>query len=317
MRSNMSTSPITATALKRTLDAHAKGTLAHDIITFGPSSKSVNGCFFYNTTIATITPKGAVAKNYGFFTFSDTIIASGPPMKGDTKDKRNRMGQEYKASMGVALADLGEFGTQWARLDEYWIKEVEKQSTAGKIKVAKREVHALYYKVYGPSHEKSGELVNRPMITLKVPIGANYSDKHPITALRGKPQVTVLDGRKPIADENGKITSYEPYVYVDETGTEGSVTTDNIHKVLTTGTTIVHAVFTGTGAAAATSTFSLPWTLYTVVIIPPESNIPLFGAEEEEEEEETKQPPKPSDQTNSTATAVPAGETASEEEESA
>ena len=35
--------------------------------------------------------------------------------------------------------------------------------------------------------------------------------------------------------------------------------------------------------------------------------------EAEEEEEETKQPPKPSDQTNSTA----AGETASEEEESA
>jgi hypothetical protein len=278
----MSITPITATTIKRTLDAFENNTVPTPIITFGPPSKPAKGCIFYNTTINTLSTSGAVTPNHGFFTFSNTVINSGPAKKGDLTDKRNREGQEYKANIGIALADLGVFGEQWKRLNDYWVGEVEKQNAAGKIKLFKREIHALYYKTYGTAHATNpGEEVPNPMITLKVSAGTSFSERHPIAALRGKKQVNILDGRKPIYNDAQKVIGYEPFIYLNEAGEPEQISNDNIDRVLTSGTTVNHAVFMCTGAAAASSTFSMPWALYSIVITPPELHIPLFGDDDE------------------------------------
>jgi len=296
---DMSINPINATTIERTLKAHADGKLSTPIISFGPPSKPMKGgSIFYNTKFNVLNPQGLPEANYGFFMVTNTRICSGPPKKGDYSDKRNYAGQEYRPLINLAISDLGAFGEQWVKLNDYWEAEAARKVAEGFIKLGKRDIHALYYKVYGTG-DKAGEAAANPSISIKVPVGQKYSDRHPIAALKGKNMLNIYDGRKPIRDAAGKHIGYEPYVHHNDRGEPEEITVDNIDKVLTDGTVVVSAVFVGTGAAASTYTFSLPWTLYKIAIIPPELDVPIVDTTDEV----ATTPTGPSEHTGSTASS--------------
>ncbi|SIP85981.1 Hypothetical protein PACV_266 [Pacmanvirus A23] len=180
----------------------------------------------------------------GWFSVEDIPLTAGIAAPGTKETNPSAEFEGTRLQLTTKLSKAGKWGQFLNLLDPEWDSQVNRLAGEGVIDLDGKKIHALMQKSFSKKTKAkdaegkslAGRPLEDPTIRFKIDFKP-FPAKYPHKFLVGVPKTQIFDYRTRTVNEKGQ-EQFKLATIIDDDGREVPVTADNVHKFVTSGSTL-------------------------------------------------------------------------------